>query len=253
MNYKDFAIDTAREAGEIMKKNFSIGMKKEYKADNTPVTETDIAVNKLVIEKVKTHFPTYSLLAEELSDLKDSEYVWVCDPLDGTAPFSHGYPTFCFSLALVKDGESILGVIYDPILDRMLFAEKGKGAFLNDQNVQVSKLDSLNQKVYINVETDTDYIRIRETLMKDECYITTLYSCLYGSMLVAYGEFVGEIYEYSNPWDAAAAKIIVEEAGGKVTDIEGNEQRYDQKINGFIASNGILHQKLIDICRISKK
>src|SRR3989338_6753886 len=103
-SYKTFAINLAQKAGKIIRENFKANVKKEWKADGTPVTAIDLAVNKLVIESVQKEYPTHSILAEEESAMQEgSEYVWVCDPIDGTYPFSHGIPNFAFSLALVKD------------------------------------------------------------------------------------------------------------------------------------------------------
>lgn len=250
--YKKIAIDLAYESGEIMRNNFSLGMKKEWKGDNTPLTETDTRINKLVIDTISKHFPDHSILGEEGSKMiESSEYTWVCDPIDGTIPFSHGYPTFVFSLALTKNGESILGVIYDPMLDRLLVAEKGKGATMNNKPISVSKISSF-ATAQINLDAKLELTRLREIFPK-ESRISTLLSAVYSGLLVACGEFVAEIFEHKHPWDGAAVKIIVEEAGGKVTDIFGNEQRYDREINGFVASNGIMHDKIIALIKSIKQ
>lgn len=250
--YKNFAIDIATKAGKIMLANFSLGMKKNWKEDNTPLTATDIAINKLVINEVAANFPDHSLLGEEESNMQNSEYVWVCDPVDGTIPFSHGYPAFMFSLALTRMGESILGVMYDPILNRMFYAEKGKGAFLNSNKIKVSPADGFKNAM-INLDTDFRLIDLRNKLVERDAYATTFYGATYGASLVACGEFVAEVYEYSKPWDGAAVKVIIEEAGGKVTDILGNDQRYDKRINGFVATNGLIHNELIRLIRASLK
>ena len=232
-----------------MKENFSLGMKKEWKEDNTPLTITDTKVNALVLNAVQNTYPAHSFLGEEGSRLVNSEYVWVCDPVDGTVPFSHGWPTFVFSLALTKNGESMLGVIYDPVSDRLLHAEKGTGAFLNGQKISVSKDSNFSKMSLVEVAGEYRLPSIREKLTAEGCYLPAFYSCVYAGMLVATGEFAANIYEYDKPWDGAAVKIIVEEAGGKVTDLKGEEQRYDKEINGFIASNGLIHQKLVDVIR----
>src|SRR3990167_10172538 len=246
MNYKNFVIDLAYKAGERMRKDFVLGMKKEWKKDKTPVTVTDIFVNQLVIDSISKKFPEHSILAEEISNLKDSEHVWVCDPIDGTIPFSHGFPIFAFSLALVKDGKPILGVIYDPIVDRLLYAEKNKGTTLNGKPVKVSSASSFSERTIIDGGIESlKLLGMEEEIRKRKVLTTRIYSCVYGRMLVALGEFVAEIYRHVNPWDAAAVKIVVEEAGGKGTDLLGNEQRYDQPINGFIASNGRVHDELV--------
>jgi myo-inositol-1(or 4)-monophosphatase len=247
MSQKEFAIDLARKAGAIIKTNFSLGMKKEWKKDGTPLTETDKAVNRLVLEEIHKSYPDHAILSEEGGLPFKSEYVWVCDPMDGTTPFSHGYPTFAFSLALTKNGESILGVIYDPIMDRLAFAERGKGAFLNEQKMKVSAEPELTGKSFVHLDCDYKLAPLRDWLIKNkDCYAPTIYSSVYVSLLVAAGEFSGEVFEYRHPWDGAAVKVIVEEAGGKVTDILGKEQRYDREINGFIAANSAIHKQLVD-------
>lgn len=245
----EFAVGLAQEAGKIMKQNFSLGMKKEWKEDNTPLTATDTEINALVLRAVQENYPTHSFVGEEDSRVKESEYTWVCDPVDGTIPFSHGWPTFVFSLALTKNGESVLGVIYDPVGDRLLRAEKNKGAFLNDEKIAVSEYSSFSSKTLIEVAGEFRLLSIRNKLTAEGCYLPVFYSCVYAGMLVATGELLANIYEYDKPWDGAAVKIIVEEAGGEVTNLRGEEQRYDRPINGFIASNGAIHQKLVDMIR----
>ncbi|MDO8552650.1 MAG: inositol monophosphatase family protein [bacterium] len=246
----EFAVGLAREAGEIMRQNFKLGMNKEWKVeDNSPVTETDIKINALVMNAVQKKYPTYSFVGEEGSRIIESEYTWVCDPIDGTIPFSHGYPTFVFSLALTRNGESILGVIYDPIMDRLLHAEKGKGAFLNGSKISVSKDTQFTKRLFIETGGNSMLPSLENVLANEGCRTVSFYSCVYAAMLIASGQLAAGVYKADRPWDAAAVKIIVEEAGGKVTDLEGKEQRYDQKINGFIASNGRVHQQLVDLIR----
>jgi myo-inositol-1(or 4)-monophosphatase len=246
-----FAIQLSLKAGDIIKNNFTLGMAKEWKKDDTPVTVTDKFINQLVLDTIQKKYPNHSVLAEEGSrPSPQSEYVWVCDPLDGTIAFSHGLPTFVFSLALTKDGESLLGVIYDPMLNRLVIAEKGKGAFIDDKKIRVSQDANLSNETMVNLDCDYKLFGLRKKLIKEKnCYVSNLYSAVYGGLLVAVGEFVAEVYEYKKPWDGAAVKIIVEEAGGKVTNILGNEQKYNQPINGFVASNGILHEQMVNLIK----
>ncbi len=125
MNTKQFATDLAYQAGEIIKTDFTLGMKKEWKENETPLTAADNKVNQLVVDAVNKNFPDYGLITEEGgSHHQNAEYVWICDPIDGTIPFSHGIPTCVFSIALVHEGEPILAVIYDPFMDRLFYAEK---------------------------------------------------------------------------------------------------------------------------------
>jgi len=249
--FKTFASQFALKAGKIIKENFSLGMEKKWKEDNTPVTATDLMINSMLINEVAKEFPKHSVLAEEQSSVKDkSEYVWVCDPVDGTIPFSHSIPLSTFSLALVKNGEVILGVVNDPFSERLFVAEKGKGTFLNGKTIKVSTVSSLKNAIgdyemFKRAKYNT--AKIADSLTMSDVILMTLNSIIYPSVLVSAGELDFTIFPHTTPWDAASVKIIVEEAGGRVTDIFGNEQRYDKNINGFIASNGILHKQLIDL------
>src|SRR3989344_2247668 len=202
----DFAVGLAREAGEIMRQNFALGMKKEWKEDNSPITAIDIKINTLVLDAIQKKYPTHSFVGEEGSRIVESEYTWVCDPIDGTIPFSHGYPTFAFSLALVRNGEPILGVIYDPIMDRLLWAEKSTGAFLTGEKISVSSEKDFSGKYFVESNNLPKTAALREMLAERGAWIPTLYSCVYAGILVATGEFTASVYPYDKPWDAAAVK-----------------------------------------------
>lgn len=251
-NYKDFTINLAKKAGEAIRKNFVlIGKKREWKKDLSPVTETDLAINQMVIEEVNQNFPTHSILGEELQDIKQgSEFAWVCDPIDGTVPFSHGWQTSVFSLALTKNGVPIIGVIYDPYLDRMFFAEKGKGAHMNGKPIQVNKNSGFEKSLFtvvpIGLDLKYDVFGIEKTLIQKGAILVQVGAVCYMGALLAAGEFTASIFAGTTAHDSASIKILVEEAGGKVTDLYGQEQRYDQKTRGHIASNGVLHNELIE-------
>lgn len=247
-SHKDFALDLAQKAGKIMRAGFvqqsQIGWKKE---DDTPVTVTDKTINDLVVKSVSKEYPDYGIIIEEGGDKKTkSEYIWVCDPLDGTMPFSHGYPIFLFSLSLIKNGMPILGVFYDAVLNRMVFAEKGKGATCNGKTIRVSGAKEISHHTMVD---SNGYPKLSFLIKEKNGWPASLYSCQYGAMLVALGQFVGEVYIHHKPLEGAAAKIVVEEAGGKVTDLNGQEQKYDRQINGFVATNGFIHEELIEMVR----
>jgi fructose-1,6-bisphosphatase/inositol monophosphatase family enzyme len=249
-NYLSFATDLAEKAGVIMLKYFATELKKEWKEDGTPVTAADIAVNKLVIESVLKEYPTHGILGEEESLLKESEYVWVCDPIDGTYPFSFGIPIFTFSLALTHHGEPIVAVVYDPVLKRMFTAEKGENAFMNSKKISVSKASHLERQ-FVSTEgrrlSGFSQEKLREALSSNGVILSILGSLTYTNIMVASGEFIGSVYSNPKAWDCAAVKLLVEEAGGKATDLFGNEQRYDKSLKGFITSNGIVHDQLVKI------
>lgn len=249
-DFKQIAVKLARTAGKMMLRDFGLGMEKEWKGDNTPVTKTDIEINKIVIAEIKKNFPTHDILAEEESDMSQkSEFVWVCDPIDGTIPFSHGIPTCVFSLALVKNGVPIFGVIYDPFLDRMFLGELGKGSTLNGKKIRVSNKKDFKGAV---VNIPSNYNATRNFLRNESAFLMTHHSIAYTSSLISCGEILFTVHRHNHAHDCAAIKIIVEEAGGKVTDLGGNEQRYDQKINGCVASNGLAHEQIIDLIKKEK-
>ncbi len=243
--YQKFLLKLAKDSGKIIRKNFSKGMVKSWKKDDTPVTKTDIAVNKLVIKNVEKFFPGQDVLGEEESHLvNNSDYVWVCDPIDGTIPFSHGIPTCVFSLALVYKGEPIAGVIYDPFIDRMFYGEKEKGAYLNGKKIYVNKKGLANS--LINWCSSSSWL-VEKAYPR--CLICRLDSFIYGGMLVASGELVAAFYPWKYAHDGASLKIIVEEAGGMVTDMYGKDQRYDGLIKGCLVTNKIVHKKLLKISK----
>lgn len=150
----EFATQLAHQAGNIMLKYFQIGVPKEDKKDGSPVTIADRLVNELVIEQVQKVYPRDGVLAEEASDMKnDAEYLWVCDPIDGTIAYMFGVPVSKFSLALVKDGKPVVGVIYDPYMKRLYHAVKGEGAFLNKSPIRVNKAATLLAGKYVSIST----------------------------------------------------------------------------------------------------
>lgn len=245
------AIGLAEKSGKIMRKNFSLAMKKEWKDHRSPVTETDIAINELVLKTIKRQYPTHSILSEEGDDFsEESEYVWICDPVDGTHNFSHGIPTATFALALVYKGQPVLSVVYDPFLDRMFTAEKGKGAYLNGHRMHVNKNAGLKKTVIGAGKTK----KVRNLFpFMDHTYdfgvsfITGL-SIHYMCALVAVGEFSAALFGGTSAHDMTAGKLLVEEAGGRASDMFGKTpERFDRDMEGQLVSNGILHQELLDI------
>lgn len=177
------------------------------------------------------------------------EYVWVCDPVDGTTMYARHVPVAVFSLALVLNGVPIIGVIYDPFTDNLYHAIKGNGAYKNDKKIQVSDIDLNNMASVSNFdmgpEATYDIYDVIKELGK-ETYFVSVGSVIRACCLVASGEFNLAIFPGTTHknCDIAAAKVIVEEAGGYVTDLFGNEQRYDRSINGAIISNRIVNEKV---------
>jgi len=252
-NELDFAISIAKEAGALMRKNFKMDRKIEFKDDNTEITETDLAINDLVLKKIREHYPEHNLLAEEESDMqRKTDFVWVCDPIDGTLAFARGIPTSTFSLALTRNGESILGVVYDPFMDRLYYAEKGKGAYLNDKKINVSKQNKLSESMITLISWKNAPFRVEglyPKLIKQGVHILDFGSAVYDGCLVASGKFEALIFPQKKPHDSVALKIIIEEAGGKVTSLFGKDQKYNGEISGLLASNGLIHEELVSLIK----
>ena len=249
--YLDLAKEIADGAAEIALKYFGFDTERTWKSDNTPLTQADTEINDFVIQRITERFPDHSIQGEEASSTKqNSKYIWVCDPIDGTMPFSLGMPTFTFSLALVdqSNGRPILGLINDPILKRMYWACKGEGAFRNGERISVSK-DANLKNTFMNLDgRDNNGISKIETIKairEKGPKLMILLSFIYGGIQVANGKFSGAVFLNSFAHDVAALKIIVEEAGGKVTDLKGNERRYDTDGLGCVLSNGILHEEIL--------
>lgn len=258
--YLQFAKQLAIEAGTIMLQHFKIGVATTAKpqAGNTPVTIADEAINALVIAKVRVLFPTHAVLGEEQSlPVENADYTWVCDPIDGTAPFAAGIPINVFAIALVSktDGQPVLAVIYDPYMKRLYHAVKGKGAFMNDSPIQVNAVGVLADAAVDTTSSRSEYVDSvgLKTHVLTTCYRQmSIGSVLYAAAMVANGQIAAQLFVGTGAHDVAAAKLIVEEAGGTVTDIFGRQQRYDQKVSGAIISNGHLHEALVRITNVHK-
>lgn len=250
-NYLAFAKQIAYEAGKIMIKYFKVDNGASYKYDQTIVTNADTEINKYLIKKVKETFPTHSVDGEE-EQFGESNYVWVCDPVDGTAMYARHIPVAVFSLALVIDGVSTVGVVYDPFTNNLYSAAKGQGAYRNNERINVNNIELDDMKSVCNFDMwpKADY-NIYDAVKElgKKTYFVAIGSVIRACMCVANGEFNLAIFPGTKhkSCDIAAVKIIVEEAGGKVTNLFGNEERYDQNINGAIISNGKIHDEVISI------
>ena len=256
-NELEIAKRLARDAGSIMLGYFnSAAADPTLKSDRTVVTKADTDINAHIISVLSEETPGYSIWGEEQSEIiAGAQYTWVCDPVDGTMPFSKGLPISTFSIALVdENGESILGVAYDPFQERLFEAVKGGGVLLNGERIHVSDKPDLDgafvdNELWINSEEGILFDDPRGVLSKAGASVTTMCSAVITGCLVAQGGYEAMLFGQGKPEDIAALSVIVTEAGGKVTDLFGREQRYDTNIRGAIVSNGVIHEKLIEVVK----
>lgn len=249
----DFAVETAMLAGDIFKQHFLSDMQAKTKQDFTPVTIADTKINQLVIDRVAEFFPDDSVLGEEQSNITGSERVWVCDPIDGTHFAKAGVAISVFMLALVEDGTPTVAVIYEPVTGKLFTAEKGSGAFLNGEPVKVSD-GKLEKRNWVDICDIINHPVVDLRPLSNELYDRGIkvggvrVSGIVATM-VAEGHLIAGVTPSVHPHDVAALKLIIEEAGGKVTDVFGNEQRYDCPVQGAVFSNGVVHNELVEIIR----
>lgn len=246
-------IDIAKEAGNIAREGFRKNMQIETKGSLTNlVTEYDKKSEAAIINFIKKEFPSHSILAEESgAQEKSSEFIWVIDPIDGTTNYAHGLPIFSVSIGVQKNNETIYGVVYDVMRDALYSVEKGGGAFCNDRKLSVSTNDDLRKSVLVtgfpyNVHDNPDNAFERfAAFLKVARAIRRLGSAALDMCYVAEGVFDG-FWEVSlNPWDMAAGKLLIEEAGGIVTDFNGNPMNIFSK--QILASNTHVHSSMLKI------
>ena len=242
----------AGEAGEILLANFRQRHQIRYKGRFDLVTEADTASEALIIQKIRTHYPNHEIVTEESGLFPGTQGTWYIDPLDGTINYAHGLPMFAVSMAYSEHGQTCLAVVYDPIRGEFFSAERGQGAYLNDERIQVSEAASLTDSLLVtgfpynawetprnNLDNYGRFARLTQGVRRlgsaalDLCY-------------VAAGRLDGYWELEIKAWDIAAGTLIVEEAGGRVTDMDGNPD-YFQPPYSIIAAPAPLHAKMLDV------
>jgi myo-inositol-1(or 4)-monophosphatase len=249
---KPVLIEAARVgASEILRffnNNFTISNKEGV---NNLVTEADHASEKAILSVIRSHFPNHYILSEETGEIiQDSNYKWIIDPIDGTVNFANGIPLNCVSIAIEHNGEIIMAAVYNPHMNEFFFAEKGGGATLNDKPIRVSaKTKTINSCLvtgfpYTYINMPNGPLEIFERLIRKGVPVRRLGSAAIDLCWVAAGRFDG-FYEHKlEPWDSAGY-LIVEEAGGRVTDFEGNKfSIYQHRV---LATNGKIHDELLGV------
>jgi myo-inositol-1(or 4)-monophosphatase len=252
----NFTIETARDAGRLLLEKFGRITAITKKGDINLVTEADLASEALIIDRIKSHHPKHSILAEESGEAVvvggDLAWKWIIDPLDGTTNYAHGYPCFCVTLALEHNGEVVIGVTYDPTRDELFAAEKGQGASLNGRRIKVSETENLGDSLIVtgfpyDFKERADFTRHFSDFLLRSRGVRRDGSAAIDMAYVACGRFDGFWEEGLNPWDVAAGYLLIEEAGGRVSYYDGAE--FSIYRPPICASNGIIHSQMLDVLR----
>jgi histidinol-phosphatase len=247
MGILGLAIDAARAAGAVAMRYFESGIRVDTKPDRTPVTQADREAEVLIRRMIGERYPAHRFLGEELGGAAGDGDVWIIDPIDGTKNFIRGLPFFAVQLALHHDGEPVLGVSYAPALDELLAAERGRGATYNGVPVHVSAIARLEDAFVSHGGLDvfekeglaTSLIDLGRRVMSIRGH-----GDFYGYHLLARGKIDAMLEAGIAPWDIAALRVIVTEAGGRFTDLAGNAPELPAN---SLATNGLLHSAIVGI------
>lgn len=252
----NFAIETAREAGQILLEKFGRKINIAKKGDIDLVTEADLASEKSIIERIKSYYPKHSILAEESGEAivkgGDSSWKWIIDPLDGTTNFAHGYPCWCVTLALEHDGEIVIGVTFDPTRNELFAAEKGNGATLNNKPMRVSETEKLSEALIItgfpyDFKQREDFAKHLTQFLLKSRGVRRDGSAAIDMAYVACGRFDGFWEEGLNPWDVAAGVLLIEESGGRVSYYD--DSKFSIYKPPICADNGLIHSEMLEILK----
>jgi myo-inositol-1(or 4)-monophosphatase len=250
----------ARQAGALLRGFYAKGVATEYKGDVDLVTQADRESEQLIVDKLKAVFPSHGVYGEEgTRDRLESEYRWYIDPLDGTTNFAHGFPAFCIVLGLERrvaglapdaDGEMIAGVIYDPLRDEMFSVERGRGAWLNQRQISVSKVATLQESLTATgfpskKRHESPNIHFYNEITLRSHGVRRAGSAGLDLAYVACGRLDG-FWEFNlNPWDTSAGVVRVEEAGGTVTRFNGDKFTLDSR--EVLATNRLIKGEMVHI------
>jgi myo-inositol-1(or 4)-monophosphatase len=263
--FKNIAIDAALKAGKIALKHSDKVKRIGFKSDVNLVTDVDRLSEESIVKMIRSKFPDHGILTEESKEKKStSDFKWVIDPLDGTTNYAHGLPVYCISIALEKEGEIVLGVVYNPNLDELFVGEKGKGAYLykgrgsskSKHKISVSHEHNLGKSL---LATGFPY-DIRTSRINNLNHFTNFYkkcqavrrmgAAALDLAYLATGRFDGFWELKLSPWDMAAGSLLITEAGGKVTDFSGGP--FNIYLKEILATNGKIHQQMVKVLKGNK-
>jgi myo-inositol-1(or 4)-monophosphatase len=248
------ATEAVLRAGRIQRDRYGSGVPIEYKGAIDLVTEVDRACELAILDTIRSRYPDHDIVTEE-TDLArtGARHVWFVDPLDGTVNFAHSYPMFCASVALAVDGEVVAGAVFDPVRDELFSAERGSGAHLNGRRLKVTTADALIRSLVITGfpydlhEKLEERLRPFKRLMGLARAVRRDGSAALDLCYVAAGRADGFWEVILKPWDMHAGNLLVEEAGGKTTRLDGTPLGLGP--DGVVATNGLIHEALVEALR----
>lgn len=251
----EFVTDIVRPAGQLIREGYEQAHEIDRKSSEIDlVTEIDRAAEQLLVSAIRERYPDHAILSEEGHGVQQtSDYLWVVDPLDGTVNYAHGFPIFAVSVAIQKRGETILGVVYDPLRDELFAAEKGAGATRNGEPIHVSDTDRL-QDALLATGFPYDRATRRDNNVADFSRLITRVqgirragAAALDMAYLAAGRLDGYWEQHLFPWDWAAGALLVSEAGGIITDFDGGP--WSLETVKIVVTNGRLHQELLKVLK----
>jgi len=255
-DFKTVAISAAKAAGDQIQELAKEEITFKMKGPQDIQVEADLVAEKIIKDKIRENFSSHSILSEEAGeDVKEKEFLWIVDPLDGTINFARHIEEYCVSIALCHNDEIILGVIYQPTLDKLFWAEKGKGAYLNDRKISVATTSKLIDTMGAMDITSQLGARERNMNIFSKLLPLVRHMRIFGSSALhmarlAQGQIDIYFKMHYNYWDYAAGIIIVQEAGGIVTDAEGQPVSRDSET--IVAGTAVIHPILLEIIKKTK-
>lgn len=250
-HYLIAAQDAARKAGALLRERASDARSIAFKGPIDMVTEMDHRSEQIIVDTLLAAFPGHAVLAEEETCIEnDSGFLWIIDPLDGTTNYAHGYPNYAVSIGLEQEGQTIVGVVYDPLRDELFSATRGNGSFLNGRRICVSTIDLLLRCLlatgfpYDRATSPVNNLAQFNRMIMRSQEVRRCGSAALDLCSVAAGRLDGYWELKLKPWDVAAGSLIVLEAGGMVTALSGAP--FSIRDNSIVASNGLIHGQMLD-------
>jgi myo-inositol-1(or 4)-monophosphatase len=252
VDYLETAMDLARAAGDVLNYYADRDKLVEFKGRGNLVTIADKKSEELIVGGILNRYPSHSILAEESGATQPGASIqWIVDPLDGTTNFAHGYPFYCVSIGVEENGKPLCGAVYDPIREEMFTAARGAGAYCNGSRLKVSDVDSLSEGLLITGFPYNFRERLDTVLGQFGKFLVASQAVRRGGSAaldlcyVAAGRLDGFWELYLQPWDTAAGRVILEEAGGRVTSFKG--EPFSVQMKEILGSNGLIHEEMIAV------